>query len=89
MAERSNEKVNWHRSHAMVDEYECSHFSARRAASLFVASVAKPPVEDMTSGVKDECSISLTLCSYILFFIVHVSGRCWLGSIVCWSLCED
>ena len=33
-----------------------------------VASFGIPPVAERTRGVKDECSTSLTLCSYARFF---------------------
>ena len=34
-----------------------------------VASTAMPPMAERTSGVKEECSTSLNLCSYALFLI--------------------
>ena len=54
-------------------EYDCSHLSARHADNL-VASVAKPPVADNTSGVNDECSHSLFICPLFDGFMFAIAS---------------
>ncbi len=69
--ERSNEKDRRHLSQLRVLLYVVSHLVESRDANLLkkvVASLPIPPVVDMTSSVNEECSISLTCCSYDLFF---------------------
>ena len=55
MEERRREKDRRHLSQLIVEQYGWSHFAARRVASrLYVefAASPKPPVEDITRGVK-------------------------------------
>ena len=53
------------------------HFSARSEARRLknvVASFPMPPVADKTRGVKEECSTSLTRCSYHRYYrLTYVS----------------
>ena len=66
MEERRREKDRRHLSQLIVEQYGWSHFAARRVVSrLYVEFDACPksPVEDITRGVKEECSTSRTLCS--------------------------
>ena len=67
MEECRREKNRWHPSQLIVEQYGWSHLAARRVASrlyMYVefSACPKPPVEDITRGVKEECSTSRTLC---------------------------
>ena len=66
MEECRREKDRRHLGQLIVELYGWSHLAARRVASrLYIefAACPKPPVEDITRGVKEECSTSRTLCS--------------------------
>ena len=57
--ERRREMDRRHLSQLIVEQYGWSHLAARRVVSrLYVvfATCPKPPIEDITRGVKEECS---------------------------------
>ena len=71
MDERIIAKLRRQRRRPMIELYGVECFSAMRAPSLFRVMVAHgpiPPVQDITNGAKEACSISRTLRSYTLRF---------------------
>ena len=64
--DRRREKVSRHRSQDIVALYDWSHFVAKQEASLAMPPPPLPSIADKTSGVNEECSISLKVPDVLL-----------------------
>ena len=69
MADRSREKPRRQRSQHMTVCYCRGDPMEANLLQKMLASFVRPPVAEITRGVKDACSTSLHLCSYVRFFI--------------------